>query len=74
MTWITVSDAMELVGRSRTQIYDWAARGRVRARRNADNVLVIDALHLLEIEPTVLRGRRPGTARPKATRGAPSLN
>jgi alpha-D-ribose 1-methylphosphonate 5-triphosphate diphosphatase PhnM len=74
MTWITVPDAMTLVGRSRTQIYDWAARGRVRARRNADNVLVIDAQHLLEVEPTVIRGRRPGTARPKPTRDIPGLH
>jgi alpha-D-ribose 1-methylphosphonate 5-triphosphate diphosphatase PhnM len=72
--WITVPEAMNLVGRSRTQIYDWVARGRLRTARTADNTLVIDAMHLLEVEPTVRRGRRPGSARPKARKGVSGLN
>lgn len=74
MTWITVPEAMSLVGRSRTQIYNWAARGVVRAGRNMDKILVIDAEHLLEVEPTIVRGRRPGTARPSTRHGASDLN
>jgi hypothetical protein len=74
MTWITVPEATRLVGRSRTQIYDWAARGIVRTRRNEANILVIDAQHLIEIEPTIIRGRRPGTARPNAARSVSNLN
>lgn len=70
MTWITVPQAMGLVGRSRTQIYDWAARGIVRTTHSHDNTLVIDAEHLLEIEPTITRGRRPGTARPNTPKNA----
>lgn len=74
MKWITVAEAMNLAGRSRTQIYDWVARGRLRTARAADNTLLIDALHLLEVEPTVRRGRRPGTARPKHRNGVSGLN
>ena len=74
MTWVTVPEAMQLVNRGRTQIYNWAARGRIRTRRNEDNILVIDAEHLLEVEPTIVRGRRPGTARPNSAHGASDLN
>jgi alpha-D-ribose 1-methylphosphonate 5-triphosphate diphosphatase PhnM len=74
MPWITVPEATALVGRSRTQIYNWAARGLVRTRRNADNILVIDAEHLIEVEPTIIRGRRPGTARPSALHSVSDLN
>lgn len=73
-TWITVPQATTLVSRSRTQIYDWAARGRLRTTRNADNIMVIDAEHLLEVEPTIIRGRRPGTARPSTRNGVSELN
>lgn len=74
MTWITVPEAITLVGRSRTQIYDWAARGRIRTTRNEANVLIIDAEHLLEVEPTIIRGRRPGTARPNTRNGVSDLS
>lgn len=73
-TWVTVPQAMRLVDRSRTQIYNWAARGIVRAGRDADKILVIDAEHLLEVEPTIIRGRRPGTARPSTRNGVSDLN
>jgi predicted site-specific integrase-resolvase len=68
--WITVPQAMQLVGRSRRTLYEWAQSGRVRTTRNSSNVLVIDAQHLLEVEPTVIRGRRPGSARPNMHHGA----
>jgi hypothetical protein len=74
MTWITVPVAMRLAGRSRTQIYLWAQRGQVRSTRDSSNTLVIDAEHLLEVEPTIIRGRRPGSARPNTRNGVSDLN
>lgn len=59
--WILVSDAAALVGRTEWTIYDWIRKGRVRSDLDTYGRTVVDGRHLLEVEPTVRRGRPRGS-------------
>lgn len=67
-TWITIDDAATLAGRSSRAIRYWISNGLLKTRTNDAGVTTVSARQVLAVEPTVKRGRRPGTARPRTTR------
>lgn len=66
--WITVAEAAIAAGRSLSTMYEWIESGKVRSRVGDDGILRIDGQHLVEVEPTVRRGRPRGSASSPSTR------
>jgi excisionase family DNA binding protein len=62
--WITVDDAAKAVNRSKRTIYNWINSGHLRALQDEQNRTVVNAKQLVEVEPTIRRGRPIGSARP----------
>lgn len=60
--WITVPEAAQLAHRGQWTIYDWIRKGRLRTRHDAAGRMLVDGAQLLEVEPTVKRGRPAGSA------------
>ncbi|WP_349862631.1 helix-turn-helix domain-containing protein [Leifsonia sp. WHRI 6310E] len=64
-TWITVPQAATLVGKSQKTIYNWIAAGHLKTDMNEAGATTVSGRQVLAVEPTIKRGRRPGTARPR---------
>lgn len=62
MNWISVADAALMVNRSERTIYNWIRQGLIRYRIGDTGATEVDGRHLFEVEPTVKRGRPPGSA------------
>jgi hypothetical protein len=62
--WVPPADIASLVGRTGRTIYAWAKANKIRSRLSPSGSLEVDAAEVIAYEPTVRRGRPPGTARP----------
>jgi predicted site-specific integrase-resolvase len=61
MSWITVAEAAEAVGRSRRTIYNWINAGRLRTLSDENGVVLVEGRDLVEVEARVKRGRPHGS-------------
>jgi hypothetical protein len=64
-TWVTIPDAAILANRSPRTIYSWIDRGLLATRTNDSGQTVVQGTKVLALEPTIRRGRRRGSARPR---------
>lgn len=58
--WVTVKAAAAIVGKKPRTIYEWIQKDLLKARLNRDGVTVVRSLAVMQVEPTVRRGRPRG--------------
>ncbi|MFF9565754.1 hypothetical protein ACF1AJ_20565 [Leifsonia sp. NPDC014704] len=65
--WVSVADAAVLANRSSRTIYSWVEQGLLDTRTDDSGKTTVNGRQVLAVEPTVKRGRRPRSARPRTT-------
>lgn len=66
--WVAVPEAAKLAGRQPRTVYEWVQSGKLRSRVGENGTIEVDAAQVVDVEPTIRRGRPRGSARPPTHR------